>query len=216
MPDSVHPKRLTRSPRPRLLAIATLVGGVLLAGCGGSAPSPTTATPGGTSNTASTAASADSIGPSPGPPGALAYSRCMRSSGVPNFPDPQAGGGFDFHASAGVISSPAFKAAQAKCGRLLPRPTGLGGGSFPPQVKAQALVQLRGVAQCMRQHGISDFPDPRTTAPANLSLGGYSEITDYEGVFLLFPATIDMQSPAWEHAAAACGSLAESFNHPHH
>ena len=34
-------------------------------------------------------------------------------------------------------------------------------------------------------------------------------------MFLLFPATIDMQSPAWVEAAAACDSLAESFNHPH-
>ncbi len=67
----------------------------------------------------------------------------------------------------------------------------------------------------MRRHGISNFPNPRTTSPANLSLGGYSNITDYEGVFLLFPATIDMQSAAWEQAAPACGALAESFNHPH-
>jgi hypothetical protein len=67
----------------------------------------------------------------------------------------------------------------------------------------------------MRQHGISDFPDP-TLRPPDLNPGEYFEITDYEGVFLLFPATIDMQSPAWKHAAAACGPLAESFNHPHH
>jgi hypothetical protein len=81
---------------------------------------------------------------------------------------------------------------------------------------ARALAQLRTVAQCMREHGISDFPDPRSTRPSDLSLGRHSEITDYEGVFLLFPATIDMQSPAWEQAAAACGTLAESFDHPHH
>ena len=68
----------------------------------------------------------------------------------------------------------------------------------------------------MRAHGISDFPDPQITPPPNPSPGQYSEITDYEGVFLLFPATIDLQSPAWEQAAAACGALAESFNHPHH
>jgi hypothetical protein len=68
----------------------------------------------------------------------------------------------------------------------------------------------------MRRHGISDFPDPRATRPPNLGLGEYSEITDYEGAFVVFPATIDMQSPAWNHAAAACGALAESFNHPHH
>jgi hypothetical protein len=140
----------------------------------------------------------------------------MRAHGVPNFPDPQPGGGFAFHASAAVISSPAFKEAQAMCGKLMPSPGGFGGGSTSPQQQAQALAQLRQVAQCMRLHGISEFPDPRTTRPPNLTLGAYSEITDYEGVWLLFPATIDMQSPAWKQAAAACGPLAESFNHPHH
>jgi hypothetical protein len=142
----------------------------------------------------------------------------MRANGVPSFPDPNAGGGFSFHMSPGFTSSPAFRAAQAKCHKLLPAgPGGPGGQSFSPQVEARALAQLREVAQCMRQHGISDFPDPRTTRPPNLGLvGEYSEITDYEGVFLVFPATIDMQSPAWTRAAAACGGLAESFNHPHH
>jgi hypothetical protein len=140
----------------------------------------------------------------------------MRANGVPSFPDPQPGGGFAFHAGAQVISSPAFKAAQAKCGSLLPGPLSAGAQTVSPQVQAHALAQLRTVAQCMRQHGVPDFPDPSTTRPTDLSLGRYSEITNYQGAWLLFPATIDMQSPAWERAAAACGALAESFNHPHH
>jgi hypothetical protein len=140
----------------------------------------------------------------------------MRAHGVPSFPDPQPGGGFAFRASPAVISSPSFKAAQARCGRLLPGPLSSGASGFSPQVEAQALEQLRTVAQCMRRHGVPDFPDPRAARPANISLGEFTEITNYKGVWLLFPATIDMQSPAWEHAAAACGALAESFNHPHH
>jgi hypothetical protein len=140
----------------------------------------------------------------------------MRTNGVPSFPDPEPGGGFAFHASHAVISSPAFKTAQAKCAKLMPGPLGGGGQSVPPQEQSQALAQLRNVAQCMRQHGVPDFPDPQTTRPANVSMGQYSEITNYKGVWLLFPATIDMQSPAWKQAAAACGALAESFNHPHH
>ncbi len=141
----------------------------------------------------------------------------MRANGVPNFPDPQPGGGFLFSTAGINPAAPAVQAARAKCQRFAPLPPGgPGGTSFSGEEKTQALAQLRGVAQCMRQHGISDFPDPRTTRPPNLSLGEYSEITDYEGVFLLFPATIDMRSPAWEQAAGACGALAESFNHPHH
>ena len=217
-----HSKQANQSRRVRPLAVAALVGAILLAGCGGSSPSSSPTSGGGASASAptgpragSSAANVGSTGSS-APPGAFAFARCMRANGVPTFPDPAPGGGFAFHASAGFISSPAFKAAQARCGKLLPTPGGPGGPSFPPQVTAHALAQLRTVAQCMRAHGISGFPDPRSTRPPNLGLGEYSVITDYEGAFLLFPATINMQSPAWDQAAAACGPLAESFNHPHH
>ena len=56
----------------------------------------------------------------------VAYAKCMRASGVPNFPDPNASGGFAFHARAGLINSPLFKAAQAKCQQLLPEGPGSG------------------------------------------------------------------------------------------
>ena len=62
----------------------------------------------------------------------------------------------------------------------------------------------------MRASGVSNFPDPRATRPASLTLGQYSVITNYEGAWILFPASINMQSPAWIHAAAACGSLARA------
>jgi hypothetical protein len=139
----------------------------------------------------------------------------MRANGVPSFPDPNPGGG-GFEVTGLNRSSPAFQAAHAKCQKYMPLPGAGGSSGDTPQQEAQALRQLRTVAQCMRAHGISDFPDPRVTRPANLNLGQYSEITDYMGVFLLFPASINMQSPAWEQAAAACGPLARSFNHPHH
>jgi hypothetical protein len=214
MPHSIHTKRLTPR-RARLLAAAALLSGVLVAGCGGSFPSPTTsrsstATGDGASSSASTGASA-------GSPNALAFAECMRANGVPNLPDPAPGGGFLFTTAGINPYAPAVEAARAKCQKFAPHPPGSPGGTTDSaQEEAHALAQLRGVAQCMRRHGISDFPDPRTTRPANLSLAEYSNITDYEGAFLLFPATIDMQSPAWEQAAAACGALAESFNHPHH
>ncbi len=47
MQDNIHPKRLTRLPRARLLALATLMSGVLVARCGGGSHSPTAATRGG-------------------------------------------------------------------------------------------------------------------------------------------------------------------------
>lgn len=57
---------------------------------------------------------------------ALAMSRCMRSHGVPNFPDPQfttgpGGRGFGVRIGGPGIdpSSPAFQSAQQACGSLL-------------------------------------------------------------------------------------------------
>jgi hypothetical protein len=49
---------------------------------------------------------------------ALNYAACIRSHGVPNFPDPKlhAGGGIDMEAP----NSPQFKTAQKACGHLLP------------------------------------------------------------------------------------------------
>jgi hypothetical protein len=55
---------------------------------------------------------------------ALAMARCMRSHGVPNFPDPQfqtgPGGGFGVRINGAGIdpNSPAFKSAQKACGSI--------------------------------------------------------------------------------------------------
>src|SRR6516225_4522482 len=110
MQDGIDPTRLIRSQRARLLAAMALTSGVLLAGCGGSSGSPTVAavntTSTSTSSTASGgaattsrsstatgdgAAGSGSTAPSSPDAVALAYARCMRANGVPNFPDPAPG-----------------------------------------------------------------------------------------------------------------------------
>jgi hypothetical protein len=221
MPDSIHPRRLTRSPRARLLALATLATGVLLAGCGGSSPSSTTATVGSPTNPASsqassgsatttgsstaTGASATNSGSSaPGAAGSgtLAFAKCMRSNGVPNFPDPGPGDGATFRVPVGSNpAAPAFRTAQAKCQKLLPG-GGLPGSGAP--ASAQTLAKLLRIARCMRQHGVPEFPDPQASAPSNPA--GAREITDFDGAFLVFPSTINMQAPAYRQALTACGA----------
>ncbi len=70
--------------------------------------------------------------------GALKFSACMRSHGVPNFPDPE------FHSGGGGVrvrigrkgsgidpNSPQFKAAQKTCQSDLPGPKGAGPGGGP-------------------------------------------------------------------------------------
>jgi hypothetical protein len=192
------------------LAVAMLAGlGLLASGCGGSKP-PSVASVA-TTTSSSAVAGTNATGGAAGsgsPPSqtqlqqdALKYARCMRADGVPNFPDPNAGGGFVFQAGAGVDpSSPAFKAARAKCQKFM---GGIGptpGSTTHPS--AQWLAKMVKAAQCMRRLGVPDFPDPTTTVP---SLPGFvGVISDIEGAIFVFPATLDTQSPAFTRAAAAC------------
>jgi hypothetical protein len=174
----------------------------LLAGCGGGA--------GGSAGTgvAHLGSSATSTGTSAGSVSgslesqALAFAKCMRAHGLPSFPDPSPGGGFEFHKGSGIEpSAPAFEAARAKCKGFAPP----GPGSGPPP-SAQTLARFLRIAQCMRAHGVPSFPDPVSRVPSNaFGPGGAGVISDIEGVILLFPSTLETQSPRFTHAAAQCG-----------
>ena len=194
----------------RLFALTTLLGALLVAGCGGSSSTATSSSA--TSTIAAAPSGAPATSPPPATPGgirqdALAFARCMRANGVPAFPDPSPGGGLLFPATGINRSAPAFKAAQSKCRKLLP-----GGGPPLPGTTthptAQTLAKLLGIARCMRAHGVPQFPDPRTSVPADPFGSGGGVITDYDGAILLFPSTLNVQSPAYARAAAACGALA--------
>jgi hypothetical protein len=130
----------------------------------------------------------------------LKYAACMRKHGVPNFPDPSANDGFALQMDP---SSPGFVAAQATCHKLLPGggPPGPGSATHP---SAQALASMLKTSECMRRHGIYDFPDPGSRIPSNLP--ARSVITIMGGVVLAFPPTLalEMRSAAFAQAEAAC------------
>jgi hypothetical protein len=185
--------------RKRLLVTAVLPIGALFAGCGGGSTTKTasrsTSTP--VYRGASTTTAVDGSGP-------LAFAKCMRANGVPNFPDPSPGRGALFAVPAGTNpAAPAFRAAQAKCQKIL------GGGPLSgsgPPASAHTMAKLVRIAVCMRAHGISDFPDPRASMPANIDRGAYQVITDFDGAILLFPVALNMQAPAYREALTACGA----------
>jgi hypothetical protein len=223
MQQIIDPRPLTPSWPARLLAVAALVSGVLVAGCAGSSPSPRAASVGSPTTPAPSTASSDSAttarsstaagagatsSTAPGAGGSrpLAFARCMRANGVPNFPDPTPGGRPLFSTTGINPSSPAFQAAQAKCHGFMALPGGPGAPSVSPQQKAQSLAKLRKIAVCMRAHGVSEFPDPRTTPPSSQADPGPGVITDFDGVFLVFPSTINLQAPAYRQALTACGA----------
>jgi hypothetical protein len=125
----------------------------------------------------------------------LNYAQCMRTHGVPSFPDPSPGGGFRIS-----VGSEPSSHALAACQKLLLGLSALGSG---PPATAAALAEMLKVSQCMRRHGISDFPDPTTSIPSDRA--GVGEIADRDGVILIFPRGFDQQSAEFTRAAAACG-----------
>jgi hypothetical protein len=84
---------------------------------------------------------------------ALAYAKCIRANGVPDFPDPDASGQFrgPAHEQAG---NPAFRAALQKCRGLAP------GGEHEATGDPAFVEAMRQFSKCMRAHGLPDFPDP--------------------------------------------------------
>ena len=128
------------------------------------------------------------------------YSDCMRSHGVPNFPDPNSvGGGLNFHIPDNSINpySPSFKAGHSDCSKLFPGP-----GPSTQHPSKQSMVQALKVSECMRRHGVSGFPDPMLAMPSNPN--DYSLVLDLGGVVLAVPSTINPGSPVFKQAAAAC------------
>jgi len=120
---------------------------VIVAGCGnGSAGTGnSTATSGGNS----TAAAHEK---------AVKFAECMRANGVRAFPDPDATGALTIDAVANGssldTSSAAFKQALNACKDL--EPPGFTGHERNAQEQSAALK----FAQCIRDSGVKDFPDP--------------------------------------------------------
>ena len=83
------------------------------------------------------------------------YAQCMRSNGVPDFPDPGPDGKFALtHGEGGVNQDdPEFRAATEKCRVLAP-------GGEHETLDAAAVEEMRAFSQCMRDNGLPDFPDP--------------------------------------------------------
>ena len=135
-----------------LWAVAAAVLGVTVAGCSGGSTPPTAgsqsiAVPAGGSGSSGATALAQ----------AVAYSQCVRSHGVPNFPDPvqTPSGGYGYRTAGIDPNSAAFQGALQAC-KALPSPWNSTGQQLSP-AQQQAWLNW---AQCIRAHGLPDFPDP--------------------------------------------------------
>jgi hypothetical protein len=172
--------------RPRngvLLMVAALASTLVLAACGGASPSQAK----GASGRAGVF---------------IAFSKCMRAHGVTNFPDPSgSGGGINLSGTGINPRSPAFNSAQTVCFKLLP-----GGGPNRQTASAAQIRQADATARCMREHGVTGFPDPiiSNKPPTSLNPSEYGSIVAGGGMIIAIPRSIDEQSPAFENAAKAC------------
>jgi hypothetical protein len=165
-----------------LTALTFLLLAGLVAACGGS-PGSHVAQLGSTA-----ARSTSSSTPSAHQNDAVAFARCMRSAGVPNWPDPTSSGAFDktkLTTRQLGVSNSQDQVAQSACHHLLPN-----GGSGPnaARVRQMRALGLR-YARCMRSHGVPNLPDP----------GVDGRIPDPELV------GINQGSPKFEAANQACG-----------
>jgi hypothetical protein len=91
----------------------------------------------------------------------LAFSHCVRRHGVPNFPDPQPGASNSKFPTARRlgISSTRLSTAENACEHLLPAGTD---DQFPATEVQVLLTGMLRFSQCMRHHGVLNWPDPST------------------------------------------------------
>jgi hypothetical protein len=161
MPQTTHeePRRPARRHRAALLTAGILVAGVAVAACG--SPSTPVVATGSTTTTTSTTVASSPAGGGRASPSLLAYASCMRTHGVPNFPDPGGKGGIPkpaLVAALKAVSNSQAQAASKDCQDLLPS-GGLSGQPVQTIPVQDQQDYLRAVA-CLRSHGITNFPDP--------------------------------------------------------
>ena len=148
-------KRVLAKPAASIAAAALVL---LAAACSGS---PSSTDPGGSRSSAGSGGSSHAGGSAISP--LLAFSQCVRSHGVTDFPDPQAGATNAKFPSAQQlgVSSSVYQAADSACQHLLPAGTD---DQFPPAEVQQLLIGMRQFSQCMRSHGVPNWPDPSVDA----------------------------------------------------
>ena len=83
---------------------------------------------------------------------------------------------------------------SAGCGSSAPAETGTGGGGNNTAANAQKAVKF---AECMRNNGVSQFPDPGASGKLTIDV-------------IANGSSLDPSAPAFKHAIAACKNLEPS------
>ncbi len=179
------PARAGRTGRPRrrraaALAAAVAAAALLAAACGGSSAGANTFAPGATHAQM------------------LAFAKCMRANGVPQFPDPNRQGNFN-NATIQALESNNSQADNAihQCRSVLPN---AGTGLTVEQIQQIQQTNLRNAvkaAHCMRAHGITNFPDPAGTTQA-------SGVNWQPVISAIQAGRLSLNTPSYEAAFMTC------------
>jgi hypothetical protein len=178
------PRGRTGRPRRRragALAAAVAATSLVAAACGGSSTQPNTNTfaPGATYTQA------------------LAFAKCMRKNGFPQFPAPDAQGNFNNTQIQALGNGSQANNAIHVCRSVLPNAgTGLTVEQIQ-QIQQGNLHNAVKAAHCMRAHGITNFPDPAGTNQASGVNWQPVQSAEQAGGF-------NQNSPSYEAAFMAC------------
>lgn len=166
-------------------AAVAITAAVTIAACGSTSPTASTS-----STSSSATASGGHLSYAQAQQDAVAFAGCMRSHGVPSFPDPSSPANLKQSINSSTAHSPAFQPAAAACRHLLP------GGGSRNQTEVRTPAQraaLLAFARCLRGHGLPGFPDPTSTGDLTHEM--------------LAQAGIDVHDPAVVQDADACVSV---------
>lgn len=201
-------------PRALAVALATAALAFGVAACtgeeagtaAGGATTPSTAAPAGTASPATpTTVGATSTTAQPSyRASVLAWGRrfaqCARAHGQPNFPDPRFVSGDGGDPGLGTADFPGvdklvLERVQNACLAIV-RQMPPAQPTRPPS--AETMRQMRRFSQCMRQHGVASFPDPRAN-------GTFPILGTPLRVFA--PGYIQDLPPVYDAAWQACFSI---------
>jgi hypothetical protein len=191
----LEPRLCSRFRRIALMAAGILAIGIGVAACGGGPSTPGSATGSATTAASASAAGAHNSSASGGTQGTglLAYSSCMRSHGVPNYPDPTSSGGIPKETCQQLgVSKSQLTTANSACQHLIPAGETLSGKNYQPIAASQQQDYLNAAA-CMRSHGVTNFPEPVFQA-------GQVE-------FPMLEHLVDLSSPQFQQAYEICQKL---------
>jgi hypothetical protein len=123
---------------------------------------------------------------------ALVYAQCIRENGYPEWPDPNADGQFMMRRDQGMsMNDPRRIAAMEACQDLRPSGNyGAGPGGMGQDLDQEAMLAF---AQCMRDNGVPDFPDPNSNVGGGVVIGGETGI--------------DPNDPGFQAAVQTCNAI---------